>query len=209
MVFHIRVSPTRLTRAEQVERNRALVLDAARRVFLQRGYSGASVDAIAEDAGFSKGVVYSQFAGKPDLLFALLEARIAERAAENAAITATAAGVEGLRRLLEANARHSESGGDWARLLIEFRVVAARDPELNRRYGALHEQALDHFAEVARAVLARAGLVSVHPPRTFAELVFAIDSGWVLERAAGTSGVGLDVLVDFIARSVVPLGGRS
>ena len=71
---------------EQGERNRDLVLAAARRVFLARGYAGATLEAIAEDAGFSKGVVYSQFASKADLFFALLARRKAERAEENAEI---------------------------------------------------------------------------------------------------------------------------
>ena len=82
----------RLNRVEQGERNRALVLAAARRVFLERGYSGATLEAIAEDAGFSKGVVYSQFAGKPDLFLALLDARIAERAEHNASAILQRAG---------------------------------------------------------------------------------------------------------------------
>jgi len=74
----------RLTRAEQAGRNRVLVLDAARRVFLARGYHNATLEQIADEAGFSKGVVYSQFASKADLFLALLDARIAERAEENA-----------------------------------------------------------------------------------------------------------------------------
>ena len=74
----------RLSRTEQVGRNRALVLDAARRVFLARGYHAATLEQIAEEAGFSKGVVYSQFDSKADLFLALLEARISERAVENA-----------------------------------------------------------------------------------------------------------------------------
>ena len=73
----------RLTRVEQSERNRGLVLVAARRVFLARGYHRATLEQIADEAGFSKGVVYSQFESKADLFLALLEARIAERAAEN------------------------------------------------------------------------------------------------------------------------------
>src|SRR3954447_6908940 len=116
--------PTRLTRSQQVERNRELLLDAARAVFLQRGYGGATLEAIAAEAGFSKGVVYSQFAGKPDLFLALLERRIAERAEQNARVSAGLAGLEGLHVLLRANARLSEEGGDWSRLLIEFRVIA-------------------------------------------------------------------------------------
>ena len=58
-----------------------------------RGYAGATLEAIADDAGFSKGVVYAQFAGKPDLLLALLEARIQERAAENLAVAEGLAGI--------------------------------------------------------------------------------------------------------------------
>ena len=141
-----------MSRAEQGERNRALVLAAARRVFLERGYAGATLEAIADEAGFSKGVVYSQFAGKPDLFLALLEARIAERAERNAAVSAGLAGVDGLRALLDANVRLSEEGGDWSRLLIEFRVIAAREPALNARYAALHARTIDHFTEVIASI---------------------------------------------------------
>ena len=194
----------RLNRVEQGERNRALVLAAARRVFLERGYAGATLEAIADEAGFSKGVVYSQFAGKPDLFLALLDARIAERAERNAAVSAGLAGVDGLRALLDANVRLSEEGGDWSRLLIEFRVIAAREPALNARYAALHAQTLDHFTEAIASVLARAGLTSVYPPRVFAELIIAIDAGRVLERAAGRSEFQLEHLVDLLGRALVP-----
>ncbi|HMI27319.1 MAG TPA: helix-turn-helix domain-containing protein, partial [Streptosporangiaceae bacterium] len=54
----------RLSRAEQNDRNRALLLAAARRVFLERGYYAATLDQIADEAGFSKGAVYSRFASK-------------------------------------------------------------------------------------------------------------------------------------------------
>ena len=186
MVCNRPVATVRLTRAEQVNRNRALVLEAARQVFLERGYAGATLEVIAETAGFSKGVMYSQFASKADLMLALLEARITERAEENARVAATAAGMEGFRALMAASARRS-GAGDRPRLLIEFRVVAARDPAVNDRYAALHRRSLGLFAEAAQTVLARGGLTTVYPPRVFAELIFALDSGRVLERAAGTS----------------------
>jgi AcrR family transcriptional regulator len=65
-----------LSRVEQTERNRSLVLDAARDVFMARGYHAATLEQIAESAGFSRGVVYSQFESKADLFLSLLEARI-------------------------------------------------------------------------------------------------------------------------------------
>lgn len=195
---------TRLRRAEQGERNRASVLAAAREVFLRRGYAGATLDAIAEAAGFSKGVVYSQFAGKPDLFLALLEQRIAERAAENDQIAATAAGLDGMRELLAANARHADRDGGWPQLLVEFRVVAAGDPELNARYAALHTRTHEHFTEAISAVLTRGGLAPVFPPAVFAELILTIDAGRVLERAAGR-GLDTDVLLSLLGRIVAPV----
>src|SRR5207249_240036 len=86
----------RLSRSEQVERNGGRVLEAARRVFLAKGYAGASLDAIAEEAGFSKGVVYSQFDSKADLFLTLLERRIGERADQNERIAAEAVGGRGV-----------------------------------------------------------------------------------------------------------------
>ena len=103
----------RLTRAEQTERNRALVLDAARRVFLARGYHGATLEQIADEAGFSKGVVYSQFDSKADLFLALLQARIEERAAENARLAESLAGNGGLPALVEHLARGDQATPGW------------------------------------------------------------------------------------------------
>ncbi|MDD7932884.1 TetR/AcrR family transcriptional regulator [Actinomycetospora straminea] len=196
---------TRMTRAEQTERNRDLVLAAARRVFLARGYAGARLDVIAEEAGFSKGVVYSQFAGKAELFLALLEQRIAERAAENEDLAAGRAGLAGLRALLLANAQRSEEGPGWTQLVVEFRVAAARDPELNARYAALHVRALEEFGATVAALLDRGGLVPSYSPRVLAELIFCLDAGRVLERAAGTAQLEVDVVVDLVARLVEPL----
>ena len=76
------------------------------------------LDVIAEEAGFSKGVVYSQFAGKPDLFIALLEQRIAERAAQNAAACrASVQGSTGCAQLVRLNDRRSRGRtSDWGRV---------------------------------------------------------------------------------------------
>jgi AcrR family transcriptional regulator len=196
--------PVRLSRAEQVERNRGLLLDAARRVFLAQGYGGATLDAIAEEAGFSKGVVYSQFAGKADLFLTLLERRIVERAAENGRLVAEHAGPDALRSLLRTSARRSLLGADWGRLLIEFRLVAARDPEVNARYRELHDRTIDLFAETVAAALDRDGLAPAYPARTVAQLVLALDTGVVLERAADPEALPLELAEHVLARLVAP-----
>jgi AcrR family transcriptional regulator len=194
----------RLTRAEQVERNRVLLLDAARETFLRRGYVGATIDAIADQAGFSKGVVYSQFAGKSDLFLALLERRIEERAAENDRVAAQHTGADALGALMRVNVRHATEGADWARLLIEFRVVAARDPQLNARYAELHARSLERFSRTVESVLRKDGATTALPSRTFAQLIFALDSGAVLEQSVDAAALPLDLLDHLLSRLVAP-----
>jgi AcrR family transcriptional regulator len=175
---------SRLTRAEQTERNRALLLSAARRVFLERGYHGASVEQIAEEAGFSTGVVYSRFDGKADLFLTLLEARIEERAGGNLrAVEGVSAG-EGIERLLEHAASVDRAEPEWGLLVIEFRVHAARDPELRRRYAALHARTVVGMERAITTVYERTGQTPPLPPAALAQLVVAVGAGARLEQAA-------------------------
>lgn len=60
-------------RQERRAQTRTALLDAAERLWAQRGIRGASLDEIAAQAGMTKGAVYSNFAGKTDLILALLE----------------------------------------------------------------------------------------------------------------------------------------
>jgi AcrR family transcriptional regulator len=174
---------------EQVERNRELVLAAARKVFLNRGYGAATLEVIAEEAGFSKGVMYSQFRSKADVFLTLLDRRITERAAENAEIAARLTGSDAVRALLHAGAKRSEESQDWTRLLIEFRVVAVRDPELNRRYAEMHERTVAGFTEVIEQALGAAGVEPWVSPRHLAQFALAFDQGSVLERAADPKAI--------------------
>src|SRR5262245_46444228 len=70
----------RLTQAERRQRTRAGLVETARATFLERGFHGASLDEIAERAGYSKGAVYSNFASKDELFLAVLDAHFEQRA---------------------------------------------------------------------------------------------------------------------------------
>jgi AcrR family transcriptional regulator len=194
----------RLRRAEQVERNRTVVLDAARRVFLDRGYGGATVDAIAEEAGFSKGVVYSQFGSKADMFMALLEQRITERAAQNERLAAGKSLAEAARELLRAADRDVVSEREWARLLVEFRAHAARDPALNRRYADAHRRTVEQLAALLARLHDQAGTSPAAPVTAMAEFVLAMGTGVTLERAANPAALPEDHTIAMMLRA---LGG--
>jgi AcrR family transcriptional regulator len=194
----------RLSRAEQNERNRALVLAAARRIFLARGYHAASLDEIADEAGFSRGVVQSRFGNKADLFLALLEERIAERAAQNARIAEGLGGAEGMRVLREHAARRNRADLDWGLLLIEFRVHAARDPDLGRQYAALHARTRQALAGVITDVYQRAGQPPPCPPQEMAQMILAIEAGIRLEQAAEPEDAGPSAAFERLRDSIEP-----
>lgn len=189
---------TRLRRVEQVEQNRQRVLAAAQRVFIERGYAGATLEAIAEEAGFSKGVVYSQFGSKPDLFFALLEQRIEQRAANHRRAVAGLGGLDALHALLRAGAADDQSAPGWQFVLTEFRAQAVRSPDLNRRYAALHSRAVDQFASVLTHVFNSADLTPAIPARSLAEFIFATSTGAALERSANPAAVPEHQIVEFM-----------
>jgi AcrR family transcriptional regulator len=194
----------RLSRTGQAERNRALVLAAARRVFLACGYHGATLEQIADEAGFSKGVVYSRFDSKADLFLALLEARIEERAAENAGLAESLPDGD-LTVLLDHFARGDHAIPGWQLLVIEFRVHAARDAELSRRYAAAHARTVDALAGVLVTFCARTGQTPAVAPQRLAELALALSVGAALEQAADPDALGGNQLARQLVQALEPL----
>jgi len=55
------------------EKTRAAILSAALELFAKRGYSATTTDEIAKKAGISKGLIYSHFRAKEDVLFAMFD----------------------------------------------------------------------------------------------------------------------------------------
>jgi len=192
----------RLRRPELVQRNRAAVLEAARRVFIERGYTGATLEAIAEEAGFSKGVMYSQFASKPDLLLTILEKRIEERARENERIVADHSGSKGLRAILGTAINHAVKDAAWALLLIEFRALAARDVEVSRRCAELDRRTVQLLANLLQRLFDQAAISPPFAIGAVAQFILALDSGIALERASNPSAVPSDVVAAFVLRAL-------
>src|SRR5829696_2417027 len=98
------------------------VLNRDRYVFAERGFHRASVEAVADAAGYSTGALYSNFAGKEELFLSLYEERIRRRrgelreaAARSGPAAAAAAVDESLRR-----------DRDFLLLYFEFALHAAR-----------------------------------------------------------------------------------
>jgi AcrR family transcriptional regulator len=79
-----------------------LILDVAFRLFLEQGYRGTSMDAIARAAGVTKPVIYACFGSKAELFGALLDREEQRMFAQFGAALATGAGLEDLQAMLTA-----------------------------------------------------------------------------------------------------------
>src|SRR3954453_7873696 len=125
---------TRAARSEGRDTREAL-LAAALEVFAERGYRDASVDQIAERAGYSKGAVYWHFPSKDDLFFALLEERIDRPWRRAIDLLASAPADRDMGP--EASKSFAQAlRGERDLLLIdqEYWSQAVRDPKLRARY---------------------------------------------------------------------------
>jgi AcrR family transcriptional regulator len=151
---HSRVDQrTRAARAEG-RAARDELLDAALRVFAERGYRHAGVDEIASAAGYSKGALYWHFSSKEDLLLTLIEERIDAPMRATVALLGSAPperdmSVEASRSFAQ---RLSEQR-DAVLLEREYWTLAIRDPELRALYA---ERQAELRAALARALEARA-----------------------------------------------------
>jgi hypothetical protein len=88
------------------------------------------------------------------------------------------------------------------RATIEFRAVASRDPELNRRYSAAHARTVERFTSVLARLCATADLRPACPERLMAEFILALGSGMVLEWAANPAALPIEVVSQMLSRAL-------
>src|ERR1700723_2047606 len=69
----------RLTREESRAQTRATLIAVGRSHFLRYGLGGAVAEKIAQDAGYSRGALYSNFDGKEELFVAVMHEEHARR----------------------------------------------------------------------------------------------------------------------------------
>jgi AcrR family transcriptional regulator len=148
--------PTR--RHEKRAQTRSDLLDAAAHLFAERGYQAASVDLVAEAAGYTKGAVYSNFDSKEELFLELLDRRIETSIAamENLLFTRPAENAAGL---LTGETPDVEAvDRDWLLLETEFLLYAARNEQVQARAQTRQRIIHDRLSDLMRRHLTVLGV---------------------------------------------------
>jgi AcrR family transcriptional regulator len=184
----MRTAPTRADRRNQT---RAELVAVAARRFSADGYHATSLDAVADEAGFTKGAVYSNFASKEDLFFAVYERRVEEGAAHVRAVLARAATArEGVLALVAESAARRDHDDGWLAVFLEFWTHVLRHPEHRARFAALHSRASEPYVEALERHSAEVGFALPMSARELATGFIAAGTGMNLERLTQPDLVG-------------------
>ena len=172
---------TALTRADRQARTREELVEAADRLFTQNGFHATSVDAVADDAGYTKGAVYSNFESKEDLFFAVYERRVDRRVEETEATLASGeTAYDGLERLIVGLERRHDDG--WLAVFFEFWAHVLRHPELRERFAEQHRRGMMPLVGALERIAAERGERLPEDPLKLAIARYAAQTGLQLER---------------------------
>jgi AcrR family transcriptional regulator len=186
----------RLTRAEQQAQTRAALLEAAARVFVERGLAGASVEAISAEAGYSRGAFYSNFESKEQLFAELLQQRVYERYSAMAQEAKAPRGERpGLREVGEQLAAiQGAREGRWLfRLWLELLAHAGRDERFREIAGAFWRANRKASADAIAAAFAEQGASPPVAPDHLASAMIALDIGLAIQHFADPEAVPLEL----------------
>lgn len=192
----------RLSQAESRSLTRARLLDSAERVFAEKGFGAASLEEIAEAAGYSRGALYYNFADKDELFIALLERRLAaDIDTVSGLITQSDDSLQligGLRERRGSDGRSMQEGRRRVQLSDEFRLYALRNESARKKLADHQRHLLAAYANGITAVLRRLGITLPAPAESLASLIMALDEGLVRQRCVDPTEVKAELFYELL-----------
>jgi AcrR family transcriptional regulator len=172
----LRTRPTR-------DETRDKLFEAAARVFEDHGIGGASIEAIAAAAGFSRGAFYSNFASKDELIIAMLEDHVEQSIRRSLDLLAKHKNLDDSLDALRSMDRSSQDPLGRSPLLhMEMILFVARAekrrPELAKRLRARRKL----IADIVETAAKDSGQPGSPNPTWTAAVVLALEDGFRLHR---------------------------
>ena len=173
----------RWTRERRVQQTRNILLDAAEELFARKGFGGASLEDIADAAGYTRGAIYGQFGSKEELFLAVIE-RHRERFLEG--FTGIISSFHQLSDLdldeLAVRWRElSRTDAEQAATLeYEFTLFLLRNPQARKRVAAQRRETVRWLSEYITDSLARLDATLHMPATALARVILATNDGVTL-----------------------------
>jgi AcrR family transcriptional regulator len=188
----------RMSRAESKARTRQLLLESARTVFEAKGFNAATVEEIAEGAGFTRGAFYANFADKAEALWELTADEQRSSFDEMAEAVVDRPGDEQLDVVQEwfGGAMDRRPLG---RAFDELLLHGAGSEETRQRMAALLAQNRQSIVDTIQAQSAAMGVELPIPVEHLAMLMLAVGSGLGQQRHLDPEVVPEGLFADALA----------
>jgi AcrR family transcriptional regulator len=169
-----------------------MIVDAATRLFVRDGFRVTSLERIAEEAGFTRGAVYSNFDGKTAIGIAVIDELYAreERKLEARLRGLDGAGADAIFDALSTWADETIGDPAWTRLEIEIAASSAHDVAHRAATAARYARLREHCADLVAALFADKLTVEIE---TAATAIVGLALGIGAQRAADPSVPGSTV----------------
>jgi AcrR family transcriptional regulator len=173
----------RLTRKQKQAHTRECLMHSAARVFARRGLQQASIDEVAEEAGFTKGAFYANFKSKEELFLAMLDERFAQRIEDiERVIASEGSTAEKARRAGDLFAETLRADREWERLFFEFSAYAARDEDFRQELVTRYRATRERIAAALQADAQHHDKEAALPFDQVALMTSAMSNGFALEK---------------------------
>jgi TetR/AcrR family fatty acid metabolism transcriptional regulator len=189
---------------------RVRILDAATKVFAERGFHSATVAEIARIAGVADGTIYLYFKGKDDLLLRLFDEKMTDLLSEaRAALAGEPDAPARLRRFIQLHLSAVERNPDLAAVLIvELRQSAQFLKAADRNKLAAY---IDLIAEVVKAGQDSGQIAASVSPATVKRAIFgALDElalGWLVSGRRTSLKKTAAEVAEWLVRGLLPAHG--
>lgn len=203
------MSATKEALVEQYRRD--TIQCAAQRVIARRGLAGASMAAIAEEAGVAKGTLYLYFESRDDLLDQAAGRIFDDLLARLGGVLADARPLrESLRELVRTKLAFFDENQEFLRVYMALRLGGAGEARRHRRHRPRYARYVEMLTAYLAAAAARGEMKAFDPARV--ALFFAEGTSAILQRRLEETGrppeEDVEWIVDLLLNGLCP-GRRS
>lgn len=171
-----------LTRREKQRRTRQALLEAAVGLFSERGLEGASVDEIAQAAGYTKGAFYANFKSKEELFLVMLDERFSEALERLDRMLAGTHEPQEEATAAAADFIHFAVDREWPKLSFQFLAYAAQNDEFRQELATRQKAMRERMANVFRRWKEGFGAAFPLPVENITAMTFFMADGFLAGR---------------------------
>jgi TetR/AcrR family transcriptional regulator, transcriptional repressor of aconitase len=167
----------RLTREESRAQTRATLMSVGRQHFIRYGLGGAVAKKIAEDAGYSRGALYSNFDGKEELFLAVIREEQEHRMQAFHSMFKEEPSAKKRLRKMRNTIADVVTDPDWMVLRAEFEAGAVRNERIRQIFVEVHRQQVRNAGNLIRNFGRSSEIRLEVKPNEFIMIIFNLTHG--------------------------------